>query len=508
MLTLYNLRRTSDVGRRFIVACWFVGIVLSTVALLSQDCAAKKSVNIIFLMTDDQASYSLGCYGNPDVKTPNIDQLARQGMVFDRHYTTTAICMGSRATVMTGLYEYRHGCNFDRGPLAEKFWQQSYPNLLRRAGYVTAFAGKFGFEVEMEGESKTVLPSDDFDVWGGGPGQTNFQTAKNPSMTKYAKAYPHASRAYGAFGADFIKAAATGDKPFCLSVSFKAPHRPVQPDPLFDAVYQGATFLKPANYGREFGQHFSMQSRQGRQYERFDSWGYRDQYDEVMAKYHQLVHGVDAAVGMIMEAVQRAGVAENTVIIFTSDNGYFCGSHGYGSKVLPYEEGSRVPLIIVDPRHANSGKSMRCQEITGSIDFAPTILDLAGVRIPRNIDGHSLLPLYDHPQKQIHESLQLINVWGTAACHSFAVLTKQHKYIYWPWERNGLKPTEELYDIPSDPLELVNIAELPLREVNIPVVNQMRKIYAEAVSDWTTNAFHKHGYKKYGSIFDRDIPWK
>ncbi|MBT7254754.1 MAG: sulfatase-like hydrolase/transferase, partial [Planctomycetaceae bacterium] len=133
MFTLHNLRRTSEVGRPFTTICWFIGIVLSTLALLLQDCsAAKKPVNIIFLMTDDQASYSLGCYGNPDVKTPNIDQLARQGMVFDRQYTTTAICMGSRATVMTGLYEYRHGCNFDRGPLAEEFWQQSYPNLLRR----------------------------------------------------------------------------------------------------------------------------------------------------------------------------------------------------------------------------------------------------------------------------------------------------------------------------------------------------------------------------------------
>ena len=510
MFTLQNLRSKSEVGRRFTVACWFIGIVLSTIGLLSQDCSAvaKKPVNIIFLMTDDQASYSLGCYGNPDVKTPNIDQLARQGMMFDRHYTTTAICMGSRATVMTGLYEYRHGCNFDRGPLAEEFWQQSYPNLLRRAGYVTAFAGKFGFEVEMEGEPTTVLPSDDFDVWGGGPGQTDFKTEKNPSMTKYAKAYPHASRAYGAFGADFIKAAATGDKPFCLSVSFKAPHRPVQPDPVFDGVYQGAIFLKPANYGREFGQHFSMQSRQGRQYERFDSWGYRDQYDEVMAKYHQLVYGVDVAVGMIMEAVQRAAVADNTVIIFTSDNGYFCGSHGYGSKVLPYEEGSRVPLIIFDPRHVNSGKNIRCQELSGSIDFAPTILDLAGVRIPRKLDGRSLLPLYDQPQEPIHESLQLINVWGPVACHSFAVMTKQHKYIYWPWEKDNFKPAEEIYDIPSDPLELVNIAELPLREVNIPAVNQMRKIYAEAVGDWTTKAFHKHGYSEYGPIFDRDIPWK
>ena len=120
-------------------------------------------------------------------------------------------------------------------------------------------------------------------------------------------------------------------------------------------MYADKTFIKPKNYGREFGLHFSEQSRQGRQYERFTGWKYDSEYDAVMARYHQQVYGIDVAVGMIRDALKKYGVEQNTVVIYTSDNGFLCGSHGYGSKVLPYEESSRVPLIIYDPRHPVSG---------------------------------------------------------------------------------------------------------------------------------------------------------
>ena len=134
----------------------------------------------------------------------------------------------------------------------QRLWKTSYPIRLREAGYVTAFAGKFGFEVRKGIENgPKYLPEGDFHKWGGGPGQTHYATAKNPSMKAYADEYPHSSRSYGAFGRDFIKESAKGKKPFCLSISFKAPHKPDQPDPLFDHLYTGKTFTKPANYGRQ-----------------------------------------------------------------------------------------------------------------------------------------------------------------------------------------------------------------------------------------------------------------
>ena len=166
----------------------------------------KRKPNIIFLLSDDQSTYSLGCYGNKDVKSPELDRLADDGMVFDRHYDTTAICMASRASVMTGMFEYKHGTNFSHGDMLHKTWEKTYPVMLRKHGYRTAFAGKFGFDLREGSNGKRLpLPEKDFDKWGGGPGQTNYSTAKNESMKHYAKDYPHSTRSYGAFGRDFIR---------------------------------------------------------------------------------------------------------------------------------------------------------------------------------------------------------------------------------------------------------------------------------------------------------------
>ena len=212
---------------------------LYVASLLVSHLFAKERPNIIFLLSDDQSTYSLGCYGNEDVKSPQLDRLANDGMVFDRHYDTTAICMASRASVMTGMYEYKHGTNFGHGDMLRKTWENSYPVLLRKNGYRTAFAGKFGFDLREEPNGKRLpMPENDFDMWGGGPGQTNYSTAKNASMKHYAKDYPHSTRSYGAFGRDFILESAKAGKPFCLSISFKAPHKPATPDPLDDHIYK------------------------------------------------------------------------------------------------------------------------------------------------------------------------------------------------------------------------------------------------------------------------------
>ena len=474
--------------RRFIPLL-FLAIISTT--------QAEERPNIVFLLTDDQTTYSLGCYGNPDVKTPNMDALAADGMAFDNHYNTTAICMASRANIMTGKFEYKNGCNFEHGALMREHWDKSYPMLLRKAGYTTAIAGKIGFEVTDKPSKKGKLPQDDFDRWGAGPGQTNYQTAKNKSMAAYAEKYPHSSRAYGAFGSDFIRESAEGDRPFCLSISFKAPHKPATPDPLDKGVYQGKRFTKPANYGREYGEHFSKQSKQGRQFERFHSWNYSDDYDGVMAIYHQQIYAVDVAIGMIRKAIKDAGVEGNTVIIFTSDNGFFCGSHGYGSKVLPYEESSRAPLIIFDPRHANSGKKLRSESLTGNVDMAPTILDLAGLPAPPDADGKSLLPIYANPAAENHTSLPLINVWGPKACHSLSIVTKDLKYIYWTYDKGEFEPTEELYDTKNDANELTNAIK------SHKDADAMRQLYDEQIKHWKKNAVPYHNYQPFAETFAR-----
>lgn len=468
------------------------------------DTLAGKRPNIIFLLADDQCTYSVGCYGNKDVKTPQMDRLGREGIIFDNHYDTTSICMASRANIMTGMYEYKTGCNFSHGNMKTEVWNQSYPVLLRKSGYLTAFAGKFGFVVDGDGYNEKDLCKKDFDLWGGGPGQTNYETEKNKSMAAYAGKYPHSTLSYGAFGQDVIKQAVREDKPFCLSISYKAPHRPVSPDPKFDDVYAGKTFTKPGNYGRKYATHLAAQSKKGRQYPRFSEWQYDTDYQGVMAKYNQLVYAIDVSMGMIRDELDAQGIADNTVIIYTSDNGYICGSHGYGSKVLPMEESSRVPLMIYDPRCKTSGKKLRCEALTGNIDFAPTILELAGLPVPPNMDGQSLLPLMEDPSGDIREHMAFINVWGKTPTHSLTALTKDWKYTYWWYGGEGMTPAEELFDTANDPLELKNLATDPACKSDL---ERMRRAYDQELASWKTQAVGYNDYQKYATLFDRKVPW-
>jgi len=485
--------------------------LLITLILSLVSSPGQEQPNIILLVTDDQAYTASGCYGNKQIKTPNIDKLAEQGIRFNNHYCTTSICMASRASIMTGLYEYRTGCNFMHGSLSADKYALSYTELLQKEGYRTGFAGKFGFAVTPEPTSSSdydsydLLPVEEFDWWAGGPGQTFYETSNNKYIAVYAEEFPHSSRAYGAAARDFIRESVSLGKPFCLSVSFKAPHRPFTPDPVFDTVYKDVLFDKPPNYGREKARHLSAQGKLGRQYLNYFSshkWD-PENYQETMRKYFQLIYGADYAVGMIREELNRLGIEDNTVIIFTSDNGYNCGSHGFGGKVLPYEEGSRAPLIIFDPRQRNSGKSLSSETLTGNIDIAPTILEIAGVPVPLGIDGKSLFPVLDNPGKKIRKTLPVIQAWGTAPSMALAVVTEEWKYIYW-YYGNKLDPAEELFDLKNDPYEMVNLAD---DKRYARVLKKMRKYYDEEVQHWKEQTVLYNDYPCFGILFDRFINW-
>ena len=486
-------------------------VTIIVVVLGMQSCHAQtqidKKPNIIFFFSDDQAYDTQKDFGNPDVKTPNLDILASRGVAFKRHYNTTAICMASRANVMTGQYEYKTGCNFDHGSLGTKQWSTSYPILLKKAGYRVGFAGKFGFSISDNNEGwgeEGEVAKHDFDFWGGSPGQTSYVTAENASMAKYAKEYPHSSRSYGAATIDFMNESVKEGQPFCMSVYFKAPHRPVEPDPMFDDVYENTVFRKLPNYGREAGKHLAKQSRMGRQYPRFVEWGYDtdESYQKALRKYNQLIYGVDYSIGMVLEELKKLNIDDNTIIIFSSDNGYFNGSHGLGSKVLPYEEGARVPLIIVNPLAKKQNSGAQTTSLSGNVDITATILDAAGIEIPSIYDGKSLMPVVENPNTQIRTSLPIVQVWGSKATHCLTVMDDQYKYVYWYYEddANEIYPTEELFDIVNDPYELVNIAKMSEHKA---VLDKMRKLYDLQLNDWKEEGVKYNGYEEYGSLFSR-----
>ncbi|MGQ1787631.1 sulfatase family protein [Saccharicrinis sp. GN24d3] len=475
-------------------------LILFCVKLTGQD-----RPNIIFLLTDDQTAIATGCYGNDQVVTPNMDQLAKEGVRFANYYNTTSICMASRAIIMTGMYEYKTGCNFMHGPLKTEKFQKSYPVLLKEAGYFTGFAGKFGFAVSdgqsWDDKNWDVLPIDAFDKWGGGLGQTNYKTEKNKYIAQYADKYPHSSRAYGAWAHDFIKDAKVSGKPFCMSISFKAPHLPFTPDVYFDAVYKGKTYQKPDNYGVEDGEHLSPQAKSGRQYKEYDFWRESEEsYQKAIRGYNQLIHGVDYALGMIRKSLDELGVADNTIIIFTSDNGYSCGAHSLAGKVLPYEEASKSPLIIYDPRAPKEQKGVVRERVAGNIDMAPTILSYAGEAIPDNMDGENLIPLMKKKNGIKRKTITLLNMWGNDEIQEMAIVSKEWKYIYWQYADERMKPTEELFNVGKDRLEMKNVINNPEYAAQL---KKMRKRYDADLKLLKKEVIDEHDYKKYCILFDR-----
>jgi len=466
--------------------------------------------NIIFLLTDDQRFDALGCMGNSEILTPRIDELASRGVLFTNYYNTTAICMASRATIMTGMYEFKSGCNFQHGPLTQDKFESSYPVLLQKAGYRTGFAGKLGFAVVPAGSdanssyhSNDRMPMEQFDWWRGWPGQGYYETAKNEFMLEYAEDFPHVSGALGAAAVDFLRQSKDGEQPFCLSVSFKAPHNPVRPDPEYDQVYADKSFTKPCNYGVESSDHLPEQSKTDRQFTRLGKRWYPDKYDESLADYYQLIYGVDVAVGMILDELEELDMEKNTIIIFTTDNGYFCGSHGFGGKVLPYEEGSRAPLIIYDPRSETAGKGERSAALSGNIDMAPTILEMAGVEVPAVMNGVSLTPLLMDPDQTVKEDQLIIQAWGEAAAQCMTVVRGHYKYLYW-YYGEGMEPVEELYDLEDDCAEMKNLVGIEGEEGPL---TEMRAAYDRYLEQWKQECDEQHRYSEYGQLFDREVPW-
>ncbi len=491
--------------RDFLLQVGAAALLLSKPAGLRAKYSVKRP-NIIFLLSDDQRYNAMGCMDNPHIKTPNMDKLAADGMVFDNHYNTTAICMASRACIMTGMYEHKTGCNFTYGPVHPDVFARSYPVLLRQAGYRTGFAGKFGFAVTSESKSnlwhkEEGMPIDQFDFWAGWWGQGSYNTAENKYLRKYAEKYSHVTRALGAAGQDFIRQSADRGKPFCLSISFKAPHGPVKPDPEFDGMYYGVVFPREKNFGHGAAEHLPTQAKSGRQYLRLGkAWLKKS---DLLAKYYQQIYGIDVAIGMIRDELNRQDLADNTVIIYTTDNGYFCGAHAMGGKVLPYEEGSRAPLIIHDPRHLSSGKHRRSAALTANIDIAPTILNLAGLPVPQNMDGRNLIPVFNKPSVQVRESLLLTQIWGPCETHALAVVTPKWKYIYWMYGNSDISPAEELYNMQSDRFEMTNQADNPLCKT---ALMEMQKFYDKYIQQWKKDAVPDSRYRLYGKLADRNIP--
>lgn len=442
--------------------------------------AADTPPNVIFILTDDQRWDSLGCSGNADLKTPELDRLASQGIRFSNAFVTTAICNVSRASIFSGQHYRRHGINDFHTPFSAAQWSDTYPKRLRDAGYRTGFVGKWGVG---DKQAQVTAMADEFDFFRGRPGQagTLFIDPSDPQRR-------HTTEIMGSESLEFLDGCKAG-QPFCLSISFNAPHardgkpREFEPDDRDLKLYEGKTFPPAPTASQEFFDRLPASVKRSISHDR---WALRfdepEKHQRIVRDYYRLIAGIDREVGRIRTKLQERGLAGNTVIVFTSDHGFFLGERQLADKWYLYEESVRVPLIIFDPRLAESRRGQVVDAMTLNIDFAPTMLDLAGVEIPTSMQGRSLKPwLAAQPAGTENWRTAFFYEHHAVAdkiARSEGLRTTDWTLIRWLDEE---PVQEELYHTAADPLQKENlIAEEAHQEKLVQLRAQMEQAKREA----------------------------
>jgi len=423
-----------------------------------------KPMNILVLYADDWRFNTLGCAGNPVVKTPHLDQLATEGVRFKHACVTTAICGVSRASLFTGQWMSRHG---NPAMLAFKTpWAETYPGLLRSNGYFVGHIGKW---------HNGKFPNENFDF---GRAYSGTHWIKQKDGTQI-----HVTRKNENDALEFLQNR-PANKPFCLTLAFFATHaednNPKQflPQPESMPLYQDVVIPVPKTATDEafrklppFIANEKNESRV-RWHWRFDT---PEKYQEMMKNYYRLASEVDATCGRILEELKKQGVLDNTLVIFTGDNGYFHAEHGIADKWYPHEESIRVPLIVKDPRMAAAKRGTTNDALALNVDLAPTILAATGIAAPSTMQGADLAPLYlakENPEwrtEYFYEHAIIRNKDFIPA--SEALVRKDWKYFFWP--DFGL---EQLFNVEADPFEETDLAKDPAQAARL---KEMRDRMAE-----------------------------
>jgi len=409
--------------------------------------------NIILIVTDDQRFDALGYAGNDIIHTPAMDKLAEEGVYFRTALVTSPICSASRASIFTGLYERSHRYTFQSGQVGQEYMQQSYPVILKGAGYYTGFFGKFGVRHQQE--------ADLFDVY------ESFHVGEEPDYRGYFHReldgeIVHLTRYAGQKALDFIQTAPR-DRPFALSLSFHAPHAHDGAELQYfwqeevEHLYQDIEIPAPLLGEDKYFEQLPAAVREGfnreRWYWRFDT---PEKYQHSVRGYYRMISGIDLEIAKIREMLVETGRDENTVIILLGDNGYFLGERQLAGKWLMYDKSIRVPLIIHDSR-ARIHRDV--EEMALNIDVPATIVDLAGIDVPAGYHGKSLVPIvWGRLDSLARDAVLIEHLWEKDEIPpSEGVRTRQWKYLRYVHDPEH----EELYDLRGDPHESRNLAADP-----------------------------------------------
>ncbi|MCP4260633.1 MAG: sulfatase [Planctomycetes bacterium] len=397
----------------------------------------KNKPNIIFILTDDQRYDAMSCAGHPWLKTPNMDRLANEGVLFKNAFVTTSLCSPSRGSFLTGCYAHTHEV-FRNSGKDPNLSYKTFPQFLQMGGYETAFIGKWHM-------SREDSPRPGFDHWVSFSGQGRYNKNKINVNGQTVSSETYITDELTNYAVRFLKK--DRNKPFMLYLSHKAVHAPFTPAKRHANLYSDIEIESRHNPK----DNLSTKPKWGRKMDK--NWK-----SQILNYYRSLV-AVDESIGRVYKTLEQVRALDNTVIIFAGDNGYFHGEHGgMWDKRAAYEPSMRIPLIMRYPRLVKP--ETVCEEMILNIDLAPTILELAGVPIPYTMQGKSWLSvlkgrsgrksfLYEYFQETDRRFKRPTVI---------AVRTKQWKYVTYPLD-NSL--TSELYNLRADPEELDNLVGNP-----------------------------------------------
>jgi arylsulfatase A-like enzyme len=425
--------------------------------------AQRRAPNVLFIMTDDQRQDAMSAYGNRILRTPHMDRIAAGGVRFTEAFVTNSLCQPSRASILTGLYSHAHGVITNGGgpvyynQLGLRADQITFPHLFRAAGYHTAVVGKWHLRSMPTG----------FDAWVVFPDQGDYHDPVMIANGTQVKLRGHADDVVGDQALMFLRSR-PNDRPFCLLYQFKSPHRAWLPAERHARTFDDVEIPLPRTYeDRLAGKPDAMRRAEMALADMpdFHERGVdpslpveerkRRNLEALVKNYYRVLLSVDDNVGRVLDFLDQERLADDTIVVYTSDNGFFLGEFGMFDKRLMYEPSIRVPLLVRYP--ARVKPLVDSTHLVLNVDVAPTLLELAGLPTPAGLHGRSLVPLLRGESPPWRDAF-LYEYYEYPAEHCVrknrGVRDGRWKLIQF-WEQ----PEEwELYDLQADPDEVTNLA--------------------------------------------------
>ena len=456
----------------------------------------SRRPNILFIMSDDHASHAISAYGSRINQTPNIDRIAKEGIRFNNCFCTNSICTPSRATILTGTYNHVNNVTTLSSKLDGRL--TTFPKLLQAEGYQTAIVGKWHL-----GHGGHANPTG-FDYWNILPGQGLYHDPEMIDMGE-KKVYPgYVTDIITDLSLDWLKER-DPEQPFMLMTHHKAPHRPWDPDEKLMHLYQNTDIPEPETFHDDYSNRASAAKEAKMRVDR--DMTDRDlkypvpegltaaeekqwKYQRYIKDYLRCVASIDNNVGRMLDYLDQEGLAENTIVVYTSDQGFFLGDHGWYDKRFMYEESLRMPFVMRYPREIEAGSIN--DDMILNLDFAQTFLDCTNVDQTDEMQGRSFRPLMNGKTIEDWRTSMYYRYWMHLAHHHvyahYGLRTHDHKLIYYyadglgtPGSADDPKPPEwELFDLKKDPHEINSVYNNPdYSEIQAQLTSELYQLQSQ-----------------------------